>query len=787
MNKYYKSLELDKILQLLSENAVSDESKRKAFKIKPDNNIENVQRSLNETSCAHSLLLRYGYPSFSKINDISHSLSRAKVGAVLNTEELLKIADVLHTFRNLIIWYDNCFEKTNELDFYFSNLYQNKYFENKIYSIILDNDNIADNASPELYEIRKKINARASGIREKLDSMVHDVKMQQYLQDTVVTQRNGRYVLPVKSEYRNVVNGLVHDTSSSGSTVFIEPSAVVQANNEIKILESDERNEIQRILSELSAEAASFSANIITSYDAAVQLDLIFAKASLAIKMKATKPQLNRNGITDLKKARHPLIDNDKVVPTDISIGGNFDSLIITGPNTGGKTVSLKTLGLLTLMAMCGLMIPALENSNVCIFSAVLSDIDTVQDIQQNLSTFSAQMTNVIHIMKVADENTLILLDELCAGTDPAEGAALSVAIIEYLRQSGAKIAVTTHYTDLKVYAMETPGVINACCEFDIDTLKPTYKLLMGIPGKSNAFAISQRLGMDDGVISNAKNYVTSSNRTFENALSELEMERHKLQDEIAKAQHEKEVADSMKRQAQSEKDKIISTSEKEIQKAQQEAKKIVENAKRQSNEFLFELDKIKNTHEKTESVKALRRQVNNLVEELDDTIELKTTDSTWNENYKLPRELEIGDAVRIKDIGVGEVIEEPCNGSVMVQSGQLKIRAKTENVQLIKKSKNDVQSNVKVIRSYTKMDENLKNHIDLRGKTVDEAVSEVDAFIYQCILSNIDTVSIIHGKGTGALRNAVHNFLRSNPHVKGFRLGEYGEGDTGVTIATLE
>ncbi len=787
MNKYYKSLELDKILQLLSENAVSDEAKHKALKIKPDNNFENVQCSLNETSCAHSLLLRYGYPIFSKLNNVSLSLSRAKVGASLNTDELLKIADVLHTFRNLIIWYDGCLEKTNELDIYFSNLYQNKYFENKIYSIILGSDHIADNASPELCEIRKKINVQASGIREKLDSMVHDVKMQQYLQDTVVTQRNGRYVLPVKAEYRNSVNGLVHDTSSSGSTVFIEPSAVVQANNEIKVLESDERNEIQRILSELSAEAASFSANIISSYDAAVQLDLIFAKASLAIKMKAIKPNLNREGVTDLKKARHPLIDNDKVVPTDISIGGTFDTLIITGPNTGGKTVSLKTLGLLTLMTMCGLMIPTLENSNVCVFSAVLSDIDAVQDIQQNLSTFSSQMTNVIHIMKVADENTLVLLDELCAGTDPAEGAALSVAIIEYLRQSGAKIAVTTHYTDLKVYAMETPGIINACCEFDIDTLKPTYKLLMGIPGRSNAFAISQRLGMDDEVINNAKKYVTSSNRTFENALSELEAERHKLQGETAKAQHEKKIAESMKRQAQSEKDKIVSRSENEIQKAQQEARKIVENAKRKSNEFLFELDRIKNTYEKTDNLKALRRQVNNLVDDLDETIETRTKDSTWNKNYKLPRELEIGDAVRIKDIGVGEVLEKPCNGSVMVQSGQLKIRAKTEDVQLIKKSNASTQFNVKITRSYTKMDENLKNHIDLRGKTVDEAISEVDAFIYQCILSNIDTVSIIHGKGTGALRKAVHNFLRSNPHVKEFRLGEYGEGDTGITIATLK
>ncbi|MCD7722424.1 MAG: endonuclease MutS2 [Clostridiales bacterium] len=787
MNKHYKALELDSVLKMLSECAVSKEARQKALQLKPCCEIGSVRACLDKTACAYSLAVRYGFAPFSNINNVQQSLQKAAAGAMLGADELLETGTLLRAFRKLLAWYASCAEKSGELDIYFDSVYQNRYFEDKIFSIILSSDEIADKASAELYEIRRKIRAKENGVREKLDSMIHSAYYQKFLQEAIVTQRNGRYVLPVKAENRGEIDGLVHDTSSSGATVFIEPASVVQANNEIKILQGQERDEIQRILLELSGEAACFAENINISYSAAVQLDLIFAKASLAFKMKAAKPQLNEDGVIDLKKARHPLLEPQKVVPTDISLGTGFDTLVITGPNTGGKTVSLKTLGLLTLMTMCGMMIPALENSTVCPFAKVLADIGDEQSIQQNLSTFSAHMVNIIEIINASDENTLILIDELGAGTDPVEGAALAVSIIDTLRARGAKIAATTHYTELKAYALETPGIMNASCEFDVNTLMPTYKLLMGVPGKSNAFAISLRLGMDSRIVKNAKSLVNSQSRSFESALTRLEEDRRRLQQEISRAEKEAETADKMKRAAQSQKDKILSIEETEIKRAKHEAQKIINEAKRKSSEFLLELDRLKNEATAADYVKRAKRKIKNSVAGLEDVIRDSTEISEWPQDYKLPRSLQVGDSVNVRNIGKGEVAEVKADGSVLVQCGLMKMRVDSGELMLLPKQKTKAPTQVRVVRTSSKSDGSVKSQIDLRGKTVDEALGELDAFIYSCILSNIETISIIHGKGTGALRQGVHKMLRTHKSVKEFRLGEYGEGDSGITIATLK
>ncbi len=704
-------------------------------------------------------------------------------------DELIDIGKILCSFRQLLVWYESCEEKSGILDEYFNTIYENRYFEEKIFSIIISKDEIADKATSNLYEIRRKIRAKSNGIREKLDGMIHSVRYQKYLQDPIVTQRNGRFVLPVKAEYRTEVDGLIHDTSSSGATVFIEPSAVVQANNEIKILESDEEDEIQRILLELSGEAASFSQNIMTSYNSAVNLDLIFAKANTAYKMNAIKPSLNEKGVINLKMARHPLIDQSKVVPTDIYLGENFDTLIITGPNTGGKTVAIKTLGLFTLMTMCGMMVPAAEGTNICVFSKVLSDIGDEQNIQQNLSTFSSHMVNIIEIMSLTDSNSLILLDELGAGTDPIEGAALAVSIIEKLRESGAKIAATTHYTDLKAYALETDGVMNACCEFDINTLMPTYHLLMGVPGKSNAFAISKRLGMDSDVVNHAKDLVSSNSRSFENAIDELERNRLQLQQEIMKAEKETKDADMMKRRAQSQKDKIMSAEQIEIQRAKHEAEKIIKDAKRQSSAFLMELEKMKKESSDAANIKSIRRKVENSVAQLEDTVRENDIKKSWEGEKCRIENIKIGDSVAIKNIGIGKVLEINGANDILVQSGQIKIRVKIDDLRYSNKTKseNKTKQNIKVTKASLKGRGEVSTTIDLRGMTTEESISELDAFIYSAVLNNISTITIIHGKGTGTLRKAVHNMLESNKNIASFRLGDYGEGDTGVTIATLK
>lgn len=789
-NKHFEALELVSVLEMLENEASSQDAKDSAVSLKPVNDLSQAQFLLSQTEDAFSLIARFGGPSFSGLCNVNNAVSRAAAGGELNTAELLRIGGTLRAVRSLYEWYGHCSGVSTSLDALFDSITVNKYLEEKIFSVIVSEEEISDRASDELYEIRRKIRAKSNSVREKLDSIIHSTHYQKFLQEPIVTQRSGRYVVPVKAEHRADVPGLVHDMSSSGATVFIEPVSVVDANNEIKILESREREEIKRILYELSLEAGNFSESIKHSYDSAVQIDLIFAKARLAYKMKATMPLLNKDGKILLKKARHPLLDAHSVVPVDISLGGEFDTLVITGPNTGGKTVSIKTIGLLSLMAMCGLLIPAADRSEIAVFDNILVDVGDEQSIQQNLSTFSAHMVNIIDIMKQAGTNSLVLIDELGAGTDPVESAALAVAIIENLRSKGAKIAATTHYAELKAYALETPGVMNGSCEFDVDTLRPTYRLLIGVPGRSNAFAISEHLGMEKSVINEAKRLVNNETKSFEAVLQKLEETRRELEKEKDKAQKATEAADRMRRKAQSEKDRAAQLRDNELEKAKREAEKIIASAKRQSSDFLLHLEQLKkeaDSNNATETARKTRREIKNRLGEMEDTVNPRRLADEWDEDYKLPRPVVSGDAVVIRSIGEGEVLEVNKN-NVLVKSGMLKTRVKMSDLRLIKKKEPPKQSKPSLLyRTSSKADSDISTEIDLRGKTVDEALHDLSLFIDKCVLLNLHEIRIIHGKGTGALRAAVQEDLRRHPNIADYRLGVYGEGENGVTIAHLK
>ena len=790
MNKNHKTLELDLILEKLAAECSCDDAKDLARGLKPAGDMAEVEMLLQQTEDAFSLLARFGGPSFSGLKNVNNSLHRAAAGGSLNPKELLDIAYCLRALRTLDEWLNHSSGVKTSLDFFFEGITSNKYLETKILSCIVSEEEIADKASDTLFDIRKKIRSKENSIREKLDSLIHSSHYQQFLQEAIITQRNGRFVVPVKAECRGNVPGLVHDTSSTGATVFIEPASVVDANNDIKVLQGKERDEIMRILYELSAESGDFAESIKHSYESAIRLNLIFAKAHLAYKMKATKPILNNEGIICLKKARHPLIDPKKVVATDIALGDEYDTLVITGPNTGGKTVSLKTLGLLTLMTMCGLLIPVADRSRVSVFNNILVDIGDEQSIAQSLSTFSSHMVNIIDIMKKADDKSLILIDELGAGTDPVEGAALAVSIIEALREKGAIIAATTHYAELKAYALDTPGVTNGCCEFDIETLRPTYKLLIGVPGRSNAFAFLKHLGMTQDVIDNAKAIVGSDNRDFEAVLEKLEASRHALEEERKVAEEMTERARKIEEKAQSEMDKIETLKARELDKAKREAQKLIDAAERKSSQFLLELDKLKKeqtSSNATEIARKTRRAVKAQMGEMDDLINPNELADNWDYDYKLPRNPVPGDRIVIKGIGEGEVLEFK-NNNVLVKSGLLKTRVKLSDIMILDKpKKKPVKTQHNVYRTSSRADADVKTEIDMRGETVDEALSELGLFIDRCVLNNIEEIRIIHGKGTGALRSAVTDYLKTHPNVSEYRLGRYGEGENGVTIAKLK
>ncbi len=782
MNRHFKALELDKILTLLAKETTIPDAYELALKIEPAWGLFEVEELLKQTDDAYMLIGRFGAPSFGGISNVVNSLRRAQAGGCLTTSELLKIAQALRVIRGIKEWRNKSASIQTSLDNHFESLSTNKFLEEKINTCIIGEEELCDNASPTLYDIRRKIRVAQSKAREVLDKIIHSSTYQKYLQDAIVTQRDGRYVVPVKAECRGNVAGLVHDTSSSGSTVFIEPMGVVQANNDIRVLESKEQAEIERILYELSASCGTHADEIIESYNFTVELNIIFAKAQLAFKMKAVKPKMNDKGEIDLRQARHPLIDPKSVVPTDITLGKTFDTLVITGPNTGGKTVSLKTIGLLTLMAMCGLMVPCAENSELSTFRRVLVDIGDEQSIEQSLSTFSAHMTNIIGILKLANRSTLALIDELGAGTDPVEGAALAVSILEKLRCKGAKIASTTHYAELKEYALKTENVENGCCEFDVKTLRPTYKLLIGVPGKSNAFAISKRLGMEDDVVDRARELVSAESRQFEDVVETLEERRQSLDELLKQTQEELSKAKADREKARTELERAKRDAQREIEKSKHEASLLLSKTKAQAYALIDELEKAQKAKSMSAEDRAkLKKNMRNLEDTADP---VKTAQQG---SYKLPRDLKIGDKVLIFDIDKkAEVLELPEKGQVLVQAGIIKTRVPLSNLRLLNDEKVTVPKRPE--RKVTKnISARAETEIDLRGQTAIEAIIAVDQAIDTAILTNTHNLTVIHGKGTGVLRAEIHRHLKTHKAVKKFRLGSFGEGEAGVTIVELK
>lgn len=783
MDKNYRALELDKILEMVANETTGEDAAEQARKIKPVFTAAEARYLLEETDAAFVLMAKFGAPSFYGLKNVTNALRRAQAGGGLGFRELLDIAGTLRAIRSLSQWHGKSEGMQNALSGRFTILAPNKYLEEKIFTCILNEEEMADGASPALASIRRKIRNASARARDQLDKLIHSQSHQKHLQESIVTQRGGRYVVPVKAEFRSEIPGQVHDTSGSGATVFIEPMSVVEANNEIRVLQADEQDEIHRILLELSGEAGEFADSAIESYEYAVQLNVIFAKAQVAYRMKAVVPEIDERGRTVLQQARHPLIDKEKVVPTDISLGESFDTLIITGPNTGGKTVALKTLGLLTLMAMCGLMIPAGDHSRVAVYRHILADIGDEQSIEQSLSTFSAHMTNIIHILELAGEHSLVLLDELGAGTDPVEGAALAAAIIEELRLKGAKLACTTHYAELKAYALQTEGVENGCCEFDVATLRPTYRLLIGIPGKSNAFAISSRLGMEERIVDRARALVSQESRAFEQVVGRLEESRRKMENEMESMRASSLQAQKSAQQAETAKAQAEEQAKKEIDRARQEAALIVQKTRQQADALLNELDELRRRKNKALSAeeKARLRSGMNSLETLSDPVRKRS-----NEGYTLPRDLVPGDNVLIFDLDKNAtVLEAPKDGTVLVQAGIIKTRVELGNLRLLGEKQKQKQKGRTVTRSISSAE--ISSSLDLRGMNTEEALLEVDSFLDRVSRMNLSQATIIHGKGTGVLRTAVQQHLRKCPQVKSFRLGVYGEGESGVTIVELK
>lgn len=791
MNKYHISLELPKILLTLSEMTSCEEARLAALSLQPSGDFFEVQKRLSETEAAHILIAKFGAPSFGGLINVNNQLSRASSGGTLSMRELLDISCDLRVIRGITEWRSKSAGMDTAIDDLFNSLYTNKYLEDKINNAVLSDTEMSDNASPALKDIRRHKRLEESKIRDKLDGMIRSPKYKSSLQDAIITQRNGRFVVPVKAEHRSEVSGMVHDTSGSGATVFIEPAAVIEANNRIKVLESRERDEIERILSELSEEAGSFADTIKISCESAAELNLIFSKAQLAYKMKATMPIINSRGVIELKKARHPLLDPKKAVPIDVSLGDKYDSLVITGPNTGGKTVSIKTIGLLTLMAECGLFIPANENSSIAVFKNVFADIGEEQSIEQSLSTFSAHMTTIVNISNNVDESSLVLIDELGAGTDPVEGAALAVAVLEDLRRKGAKIAATTHYSELKEYALRTNRVENASCEFSVDTLKPTYKLITGIPGRSNAFAISQKLGLSKEVIDEAAKLISEENTRFEDVVDTLQKTRLEMEKEKEKTAEMQNEIDEIKKKAENELSLAKQKGDKEILMAQNEAKRILENAKRAAASLMMELDRLKreqsnekNASEMARKAKAALKQHLNTIDDM--TYEKNDFDGD-DDDYVLPRPLKTGDNVFVKTLGTeAEVVSLDKNGNAEVKAGVMKMKAKASELRLLSpKKKPKKQSLYRSVKE--KSLPSGKSSVDLRGESVEEAIADLDMFIDGVLRSGLNELTIIHGKGTGTLRRAIQQHLKDHPNIKSYRTGVYGEGEEGVTIAELK
>ena len=783
--KNLNTLEYDKIIEKIKQHAISEPGKAACDALLPFSTYEEAQTALNETESATLFLARFGSPSFGGITDITNSCKRAASGSVLSIKELLNIGMVLKCARNISEFFENRSEGT-PFEVYIQEIYINRYFEDKITTAFISEEEVADTASSALRDIRrKKMNAR-SRIRSVLDGLIHSSAHQKYLQDAIITIRNDRFVLPVKAEHKNEIGGLVHDVSASGQTLFIEPVQVVAANNELSILAAEEAKEIERILAEFSAEAGDFSEGIIKDFELARFFDFTFAKARYANEIKGVKPVLRTDGRMDLVNARHPLIDKNKVVPISFSLGKDYGALIITGPNTGGKTVTLKTAGLLSLMAKSGLFVPAKEGAKIPFFDNVYADIGDEQSIEQSLSTFSSHMRNIVGILEQITPNSLVLLDELGSGTDPAEGAALAVAIIECIQQKGAKLMCTTHYAELKIYALQTPGVENASCEFDVATLMPTYRLVIGIPGKSNAFAIASRLGISESIIAAAGEKLNNETVKVEHVLADLETKRKSIEVDSERAAELRREAERNMRELEEKLAKKQEEAEKEIAKQKQKAADLVERTKRDTDYMLSQIDELRKQKEK-EDFKQRINQTKKEIEEKSDELSKVTSTESKRKKKPLPRPIKKGDHIIIFSINKeGIVLEEPDKkGNVLVSSGVIKTKVNINDIELnehVKKEK-EPMSVLKLERGSRQ----AKNEIDIRGMTGDEADGLIDDLLNNAAMANLNTVSIIHGKGTGALRAAVHEKLRRHPLVSEYRLGLYGEGETGVTIVTIK
>ena len=792
-DKSIRTLELPRVLELLADQAVSAAAKDRCRRLTPETEAEEVLRLLDQTDAARAMIGLRGSPSFSGVKPVAEALDRADRGGSLNNRELLTIADLLTAARRCKEYFnDEAAEKT-AIDHLFLSLHGNRFLEEKIKRCLPDEDTVADAASTELADIRRHMRAAQAKSRQILQKIISSPSYSKILQETIITQRDGRFVVPVKAEHKGDLPGLVHDISSTGATLFVEPMGVVQANNEFIELQAKEQKEIERILAELSAEATAHREDIQWDYDALVHLDVIFARGQLSYKMDAVRPEVRRDGAISLRKARHPLLDPKTAVPIDIQLGGDFDTLVITGPNTGGKTVSLKTLGLLTLMTQCGLHIPAGDRSAVSVYEQVLADIGDEQSIEQSLSTFSAHMVNIVAILKEAGRRSLVLFDELGAGTDPVEGAALAIAIIQDVRKRGSKVAATTHYAELKTFAMTTAGVENASCEFNVETLSPTYRLLIGIPGKSNAFAISARLGLPAEVIEAAKVQMSGESVRFEDVLTELEakrqaLEKRELEADRLYAQREEDARKAREFRQQMERAKDNARSRGEA-----EAKRIVRDARAAADQVFAELSEMRKAQAKAdralndnEARAALRRTLNEAEEAV------TRRDARQEPIPKPSRPIRAGDLVEIPGVKTpAEVVSVGKDGTLQLKSGILKMKARADEVRLIEDDERAARKKAPAVAIRQNADRALRSsaarELDIRGLETLEAEGVVENFLSAAVMGRLETVTIIHGKGTGALRKAVHDILRRNRAVKSFRLGVYGEGESGVTVVTLK
>ena len=793
-DKSIRTLELPAVLEVLAQKAVSEAARERCRKLYPSSDLDEVRRLLDETDAARTRLGLYGSPAFSGVKDVSAALTRADHGGMLNTRELLDIAGLLTASRRVSEYDRDRQGEATVLDHYFSALHTNKYLEDRIRGAILDEETIADTASPELADIRRKMRVAATKGRQILQRIISSPSYAKVLQEALITQRDGRFVVPVKAECKGSLPGLVHDISSSGATLFVEPMGVVQANNELKELQAREEREIERILRQLSADCGDQMENILYDYDILVHLDVIFARAQLSYQMSAARPEVRRRGGIVLRRARHPLLDPAKAVPISVELGQQFDTLVITGPNTGGKTVTLKTLGLLCLMAQCGLHIPADDGSVVRVFDRVLADVGDEQSIEQSLSTFSAHMANIVQILQQADEQSLLLFDELGAGTDPVEGAALAIAVIQEVRSRGALTAATTHYAELKTFAMTTAGVENASCEFDVQTLRPTYRLLIGIPGKSNAFAISRRLGLDEHVIEAARAQMDSESVRFEDVLTQLEEKRQRLERAQSEADRLWQQREEDARKARTFREQMEKAKENARSKGEAEAKRIVREAQAKVDAIFAELDELRRQQQKRADFQQMNDARANVRRGLNEAEALVRSRESDPEPIPAPsRPIRVGDQVELPGVNrAAEVLTVNADGSLVLQAGKMKMTVKRGQVRLLEtaeeiQKKKKQQSREQSSSPKIQLASRAASELDIRGYETLEAESVVDNYIDSAVMAKLGSVTIIHGKGTGALRKAVHEILRRNTAVKSFRLGRYGEGEAGVTIVELK